>query len=65
MRPKKTKGSPWSPRYFGYRAFLDYKPFIILAATKRELKRIHKTIFPDIPFRPEFCHPANVRRTGD
>jgi hypothetical protein len=65
MKPKKTKGSAWSPRYMGYRAKFDYEPFIILAGSKRVLKKIHRVIFPDLPFRPDFVHPANVRRTGD
>lgn len=65
MKNLKTKGGPWSPRYIGYMAHVERKRFYIIAGNMKTLRKIHKLIFPDLPFMRKFCHPANVRRTGD
>jgi hypothetical protein len=65
MPYKKTKGTPWSPRYLGYQATLEGSRFIIVAKNKSVLRKIHKALFPSFHFNPELVHPANVRRTGD
>lgn len=65
MKNKKTKGSSWSPRYVGYMAHANRQRFYIIAGNMKMLREIHTMIFPDLPFRRKFCHPANIRRTGD
>lgn len=55
--------TPWSPRYYGYRANLDGDQFCILVTTMEVLRRCHGRLFPGRRFNPKLCHPANIRRT--
>lgn len=62
---KKTKPGDWSPRYLGYKGYIDHEEFYIIAQNEGALRMFHRKIFPDLPFRPKFIHPCSLRRIGD